>query len=53
VCHDDLLDQCQFHAPDSGVLASPAKEVPLLPSIIFAERKGLVELEKRLNGILK
>jgi len=27
--------------------------VPLLPSIIFAERKGLVELEKRLNGILK
>jgi hypothetical protein len=46
---DDLLSQCKLYAAEAGVLASPVKEVPLLLSMIFAQHKRLVELEKRVN----
>jgi len=46
---DDLLNQCRLYAPNAGCLASPVKEVPLLLSMIFAQHKKLIELEKRLN----
>jgi hypothetical protein len=34
---------------EAGVLASPVKEVPLLLSMIFAQHKKIIELEKRIN----
>jgi hypothetical protein len=46
---DDLLSQCKLYAAEAGVLASPVKEVPLLLSMIFAQHKKLIELEKRIN----
>jgi hypothetical protein len=45
---DDLLNQCKLYAPQAGVLASPVAEVPLLVSMVFAQHKRLIELEKRL-----
>jgi len=48
---DDLLTQCKLYAAEAGVLASPAKEVPLLLSMIFVHHKKLMELEKRVNEI--
>jgi hypothetical protein len=50
---DDLLTHCKLYAAEAGVLASPVKEVPLLLSMIFAQHKKLIELEKRLNETLK
>jgi hypothetical protein len=49
---DDLIIQCKLYAPQAGVLASPVKEVPLLLSMIFAQHKRLVELEKRVKETL-
>jgi len=49
VVFDDLLNQCKLYAPQAGTLASPVKEVPLLLSMIFAQHKRLMELEKRIN----
>jgi hypothetical protein len=46
---DDLLNQCRLYTTQAGCLASPVKEVLLLPSMIFGQYKRLVELEKRLN----
>ena len=50
---DDLLSQCKLYAAEAGLLASPVKEVPLLLSIIFAQHKKLLELEKRISEPLK
>ena len=50
VVFDDLLNQCKLYAPPAGTLASPVKEVPLLLSMIFAQHKRLVELERRINN---
>ena len=44
-----LLTQCKLYAAEPGVLVSPVEEVPLLLSMIFAQHKKLLELEKRLN----
>ena len=46
---EDLLTQCRLYAPDAGALVSTIKEVPLLLSMILAQHKRLVELEKRLK----
>jgi len=43
---DDLLIQCKLYTAEAGVLASPAKEVPLLLSIIFTHHKKLMELKE-------
>lgn len=46
---DDLAAQCRIYASYAGVLASPVKEVPLLLSMIFAQHKRLMELEKHIK----
>jgi hypothetical protein len=46
---DDLLAQCRLYASAAGVVPSSIKEVPLLLSMIFAQHKRLVELEKRVK----
>lgn len=46
---DGLLAQCRLYAAEAGTLASPVKEVPLLLSMIFAQHKRLLELEKGLG----
>ena len=48
---DDLLNQCKLYAPYAGALASPVREVPLLLSMIFAQHKRLMELEKRIKEV--
>jgi hypothetical protein len=48
---DDLLSQCRLYASAAGLLASPVREVPLLLSIIFAQHKRLIELEKRIKEV--
>jgi hypothetical protein len=49
VVFDDLTAQCRLYASEAGTLASPIKEVPLLLSMIFAQHKRIMELEKRLK----
>ncbi|MGA2310296.1 MAG: hypothetical protein ABSG57_12220 [Candidatus Bathyarchaeia archaeon] len=49
---DDLLTQCKLYAVGGEVFTSPVKEMSLLFSMIFAQHKRLVELEKRLNETL-
>jgi hypothetical protein len=49
VVFDDLLAQCRLYAPDAGALSSSIKEMPLLLSMVFAQHKRLVELEKRIK----
>ena len=49
IVFDDLLSQCKLYSAEAGLLASPVKEVPLLLSMIFAQHKRLVELERRVN----
>jgi hypothetical protein len=46
---DDLLTQCKLYAVGGEVFTSPVKEMSLLFSMIFAQHKRLIELEKRLN----
>jgi len=46
---DDLVAQCRVYASAAGVLASPIREIPLLLSMIFAQHKRLMELEKRIR----
>jgi hypothetical protein len=53
VVFDDLLNQCKLYAPQAGVLASPVAEVPLLLSMVFAQQKRLVELERRASELRK
>jgi hypothetical protein len=50
VVFDDLVTQCQIYASAAGCLASPVKEIPLLLSMIFAQHKRLMELEKHINN---
>jgi hypothetical protein len=50
---DDLITQCKLYAAEIEVFASPVKEMSLLFSMIFAQHKRLIELEKRLNETLK
>ena len=49
IVFDDLAAQCRIYAPYAGVLASPVKEVPLLLSMIFAQHRRLMELEKHIK----
>jgi len=51
VVFDDLLSQCKLYASAAGVLASPVREVPLLLSMVFAQHKRLMELEKRIKEV--
>lgn len=46
---DDLLSESKRYASAAGVLASPVRELPLLISMIFAQHKRLMELEKLIN----
>ena len=47
-----MLSQCRLYASAAGVLASPVTEVPLLLSMVFAQHKRLMELEKRIKESL-
>ena len=49
VVFDDLIAQCRLYSSSAGVLASSIREVPLLLSMVFAQHKKLMELEKRMN----
>lgn len=46
---DDLLAQRKLYAAGGEVFTSPVKEMPLLFSMIFAQHKKLIQLEKRLH----
>jgi hypothetical protein len=46
---DDLPTQCKLYAAGGEVFTSPVKEMPLLLSMIFAQHKKLIQLEKRLH----
>jgi len=46
---DDLLNQCRVYASYAGSMASPVKEIPLIMSILFAQHKRLMELERRIK----
>jgi hypothetical protein len=46
---DDLLNQCRLYTSYAGSMASVVKEIPLIISMLFAQRKRLIELEKELN----
>lgn len=46
---DDLINQCRVYASYAGSMASPVKEIPLIISILFAQHKRLMELEKRIG----
>jgi hypothetical protein len=46
---DDLLIQCRLYAAGGEVFTSPVKEMSLLFSMIFAQHKKLIQLEKRLH----
>ena len=48
---DDLVAQCRLYVSAAGVLAYPVKEIPLLMSMIFAQHKRLMELEKHVKKI--
>jgi hypothetical protein len=50
VVFEDLLNQCKLYASAASTLASPVKEVPLILSILFAQHKKLLELEKQLEA---
>jgi hypothetical protein len=47
--YDDLLNQCKLYASYASSMASPVKEIPLLISMLFAQHKRLMELEKRIS----
>jgi len=47
---EDMLNQCKLYASAASTLASPLKEVPLIISMLFAQQKKIVELEKTLGG---
>jgi hypothetical protein len=49
VVFDDLITQCRVYSFSAGVLASSIREVPFLLSMVFAQHKRLMELEKRLR----
>ena len=48
IVFEDLLNQCKLYASYASTLASPVKEVPLLMSMLFAQHKRIMDLEKRL-----
>ena len=51
VVFDDLITQCRLYSSSAGLLASSIREVPLLLSMVFAQHKRLMELEKRLKEV--
>ena len=53
IVFDDLTAQSRIYASYAGALASPVKEVPLLLSMIFAQHKRLMELEKHIKENLE
>ena len=46
IVFDDLVAQCRLYPSAAGTLASTIKEIPLLMSMIFAQHKRLMKLEK-------
>ena len=48
IVFEDLLNQCKLYASFASSMASPVKEVPLFMSMIFAQHKRIMDLEKRL-----
>ncbi len=42
----DLVTQCRLYASAASSLASPVKEVPLIISMLFAQHKKILALEK-------
>jgi hypothetical protein len=44
----ELLNQCKQYASGASVLSSPAREVPLIISVLFVHYKLLLDLEKKL-----
>jgi hypothetical protein len=45
---DDLLNQCMLYASYGSSMASPVRAIPLIFSILFAQHRRLMELEKRI-----
>ena len=45
---DDLLNQCRLYASYGSSMASPIRAIPLIFSMLFAQHKRLMELEKRI-----
>ena len=48
---EDMMNQCKLYAPDASAMASPVKAIPLLTSIIFAQHKKIMQLEKRISHL--
>ncbi len=44
--YEDLLNQCKLYASYASTMASPIKEVPLIISMLFAQHKRILALEK-------
>ncbi len=47
--YEDLLLQCKLYASYASAMASPIKEVPLIISMLFAQHKRILTLEKWLR----
>ena len=46
---DDLLNQCHLYASYASTMDSLVKEVPFFMSMLFAQRKRIMELEKKIR----
>jgi hypothetical protein len=46
---DDLLNQCRLYASYASTMASPFNETPRIISMLLAQHKRLIELEKKIN----
>ncbi len=47
---EDLLSACILYASAAGSLAWPAKDFPLIISMLFAQHKRIMELESSVLG---
>jgi hypothetical protein len=48
---EDMMNQCKLYASYASCMASPVRAIPLLTSIIFAQHKKIMQLEKRINHL--
>lgn len=50
---DDLLKQCSLYASYASTMDSIVKEVPFFFSMLFAQHKRIMELEKKATNPTK
>jgi hypothetical protein len=48
---EDMMNQCKLYASYASCMASPIRAIPILTSIIFAQHKKIMQLEKRINRL--